>query len=94
MSVFADMTILLVDDTPDNLYVMESAMEELGCQILQAGSGQKALQMLAQSEVDLVLLDVQMPEMDGFEVAELMKGSNKTKDVAIIFITAINKEIK
>ena len=94
MADFADMTILLVDDTPDNLYVMESALEDLGCQIFQADSGQKALQMLAQREFDLVLLDVQMPDMDGFEVAELMKGSRKTKDVAIIFITAINKEIK
>jgi CheY-like chemotaxis protein len=88
------MNILLVDDTPENLYVMESALEDLGCNLFQASSGAEALRMLAQREFDLVLLDVQMPEMDGFEVAELMKGSKKTQDVAIIFITAINKEIK
>ena len=94
MADFTNMNILLVDDTPENLYVMESALEDLGCHFFQAGSGAEALQMLAQREFDLVLLDVQMPEMDGFEVAKLMKGSKKTQDVAIIFITAISKEIK
>ncbi len=88
------MSILLVDDTPENLFVMESALEDLGCKIFQAPSGNEALQMLAQHEIDLVLLDVQMPTMDGFEVAELMRGSRKTKNVSIIFITAISKDIK
>jgi len=91
---FKDMNILLVDDTPENLYVMESALDELECTIYQANSGSEALRMLTQREFDLVLLDVQMPEMDGFEVAELMKGNKKTQDVAIIFITALSKEIK
>ena len=94
MAKFVDMNILLVDDTPENLYVMESALEDLGCNIFQANSGQEALKTLTQRDFDLVLLDVQMPGMDGFEVAELMKGNKKTKDVAIIFITAISKEIK
>lgn len=88
------MSILLVDDMPENLFVMESALEDLRCNIFQSSSGNEALQILAQHEIDLVLLDVQMPEMDGFEVAELMKGSRKTKDVSIIFITAISKDIK
>ena len=88
------MSILIVDDTPENLFVMESALEDLGCRIFQASSGNQALQTLAQQDIDLVLLDVQMPEMDGFEAAELMKGSRKTKDVPIIFITAISKDIK
>ncbi|PID56296.1 two-component system response regulator [candidate division KSB3 bacterium] len=88
------MNILLVDDTPDNLYVMESVLEEQGYNIFQAASGPEALFMLTQRDFDLVLLDVQMPEMDGFEVAQLMKGNSKTKDVAIIFITALSKEIR
>jgi two-component system, cell cycle response regulator len=94
MVELTDMNILLVDDTPENLYVMDSVLEDEGYNIFQAGSGPEALRMLTQREFDLVLLDVQMPEMDGFEVAQLMKGNKKTKDVAIIFITAISKEIK
>jgi CheY-like chemotaxis protein len=88
------MKILVVDDIPENLYVMESVLEDLGCKIFQADSGDEALRLLTQQEVDLVLLDVQMPQMDGFEVAKLMKGNVKTKDIPIIFITAISKEVK
>ncbi len=88
------MSVLLVDDTEENVFVMESALEDLGCRLYRATSGNQALQMLTQQDIDLVLLDVQMPEMDGFEVAALMKGSKRTKDVSIIFITAISKDIK
>lgn len=88
------MKILVVDDIPENLYVMESVLEDLGCKIFQAESGNEALRLLTQQEVDLVLLDVQMPQMDGFEVAKLMKGNARTKDIPIIFITAISKEVK
>jgi CheY-like chemotaxis protein len=88
------MKILVVDDIPENLYVMESALEDLGCKIFQAESGNEALRLLTQQEIDLVLLDVQMPQMDGFEVAKLMKGNARTKDIPIIFITAISKEVK
>ncbi len=89
-----DANVLIVDDVPENLIVFELALKALGCNIFQAESGPEALRMMTQHAFDLVLLDVQMPGMDGFEVAELMQGNKKTKDVPIIFITAISKEMQ
>ena len=66
----------------------------MDCSLLKANSGNEALAVLLKHEVALVLLDVQMPGMDGFEVAELMRRSNRTKMVPIIFVTAISKEAK
>lgn len=84
--------ILLVDDRPENLLAMESALEELGCTIFKAGSGREALRLTLKHPFDLVLLDVQMPEMDGFEVAKLLRTRKESADLQIIFITAISKE--
>jgi len=87
-------TVLLVDDTPENLVALEVVLEDLDCNLLKAGSGQKALGILLKQDISLVLLDVQMPEMDGFEVAALMRENPKTKNIPIIFVTAISKEQK
>ncbi|MDF2544467.1 MAG: diguanylate cyclase response regulator [Herbinix sp.] len=87
-------TILLVDDRPDNLFVLQSLLDNLDCRIVKATSGNEALSIMLDQEIALVLLDVQMPEMDGFEVAELMRGSEKTRYIPIIFVTAISKEQK
>jgi len=84
--------ILIVDDRQENLLAMENALEDLDCQIFTANSGQEALRLVLKHDFALVLLDVQMPEMDGFEVARLIHGKKQTKDVQIIFITAISKE--
>lgn len=86
--------ILLVDDRPENLIALEALLERPDARIIKAESGNKALGLMLEFDVALVLLDVQMPEMDGFEVAELMRKKDKTKEIPIIFITAINKEEK
>jgi CheY-like chemotaxis protein len=86
--------ILLVDDRPENLLAMEAALEDLHCQIYKAHSGQEALLIILKHEFDLILLDVQMPEMDGFETAQLIHGKQGFKHIPIIFITAISKEQK
>lgn len=86
--------ILLVDDRPDNLFVLESILESQELILIKANSGNQALSMALEHEFALVLLDVQMPVMNGFETAELLRGFEKTKHIPIIFITAINKEEK
>lgn len=85
-------TILLVDDRPDNLASLEAILENGRRRLLKAGSGEEALQMLLDQDVALVLLDVQMPLMNGYEVARLMRGNRKTRNIPIIFITAIARD--
>lgn len=87
-------TILMVDDTPENLYSLEAILEAPGRTLVKANSGPEALKVLLKQDVSLVLLDVQMPGMDGFEVAEIMRSNPKTKNVPIVFVTAINKDQK
>jgi CheY-like chemotaxis protein len=79
---------LVVDDTPENLVALEALLRREGLEVLKARSGREALELLLVHEVALALLDVQMPEMDGFELAELMRGAERTKHVPIIFVTA------
>ncbi len=80
--------ILLVDDTPQNLVALEALLRRPDIELVSAGSGAEALELLLAHECSLALVDVQMPEMDGFELAELMRGMERTKRVPIIFITA------
>jgi signal transduction histidine kinase len=84
--------ILIVDDRSENLHAMQVTLEPLGVEMLTAGSGSEALALMLRHEFALVLLDVQMPGMDGFETATLMQGNQATRDVPIIFVTAINKD--
>lgn len=79
---------LLVDDTPENLVALEALLRRDGLEILKARSGFEALELLLVHEIALAFLDVQMPEMNGFELAELMRGAERTKHVPIIFVTA------
>jgi CheY-like chemotaxis protein len=76
--------ILLVDDYPENLLVMDSLLESPELNLHKAASGNEALGLLLENEFALVLLDVQMPEMDGFETAELMRGNRITRSIPII----------
>ena len=86
-------TILLVDDREENLISLEHMLEDESRVFLKATSGNDALKIaLKNSEIGLIMLDVQMPGMDGFEVAELLRSNARTRDVSIIFVTAINKE--
>ena len=82
------LSILLVDDVAENLVALEALLRREDLTILKARSGAAALELLLTHDVSLALLDVQMPEMDGFELAELMRGSERTKHVPIIFVTA------
>jgi two-component system sensor histidine kinase/response regulator len=84
--------ILIVDDTDENIVALEALLRREGIEVLKAQSGAEALELLLSHEVALALLDVQMPEMDGFELAELMRGSERTKRVPIIFVTAGSRD--
>jgi signal transduction histidine kinase len=84
----APIRFLLVDDTPANLVALESLVRREGLEILKAGSGAEALELLLAHDVDLAFLDVQLPDMDGFELAELMRGAARTRQIPIIFVTA------
>lgn len=88
------LNILLVDDRPENLLVLEELLAAEGRRFIRATSGQEALRYVLKGAVGLILLDVQMPDMDGFEVASLIKGNPGTRDIPIIFMTAISKEEK
>jgi CheY-like chemotaxis protein len=80
--------VLIVDDLDENLLALEVLLESDDLQILLARSGNEALELLLVHEVALALVDVQMPEMDGFSLAELMRGSERTKRIPIILLTA------
>ncbi|WP_426133387.1 putative bifunctional diguanylate cyclase/phosphodiesterase [Pseudomonas sp. PWP3-1b2] len=80
--------LLVVDDYPENLISMRALLQREDWQVLTASSGLEALELLLEHDVDLVLLDVMMPGMDGFEVARLMRGSQRTRMTPIIFLTA------
>lgn len=80
--------VLIVDDRPENLLTLESLLDEPDIDLVRATSGMEALELTLDHDFALVLLDVQMPGMDGYEVAELMRGNKKTRHIPIIFITA------
>lgn len=92
MSSLEALKIMLVDDRPENLKSLKHLLDRPDLEILTAESGNEALGMMLDHDLALVLLDVQMPEMDGFEVAELMRRNTRTKEIPVIFVTAINKE--
>jgi signal transduction histidine kinase len=93
MSITKKFTILLVDDRMENLLSLEQMLIAENRNFIQATSGNDALkQVLKNEDIGLIMLDVQMPDMDGFEVAKLLKANPKTKDISIIFVTAINKD--
>lgn len=87
-------TILLVDDRPENLLALEAILEAPDRRLLKAGNGNEALILALKHDLSLILLDVQMPNMDGFEVAELLRRNPKTRQLPVIFCTAISKEKK
>ena len=84
----APVKFLLVDDLDENLLALEALLRREGLECLKAHSGDEALELLLVHEVALALLDVQMPGMDGFELAEFLRGNERTRHVPIIFLTA------
>jgi PAS domain S-box-containing protein len=92
VSTLEPVNILLVDDVEENLVALEAILEPLGENLVKAASGEEALRALLLSDFACILLDVQMPGLDGFETAALIKQRDRTKHVPIIFLTAISKE--
>jgi signal transduction histidine kinase len=84
----APVKCLLVDDRVENLVALSALLGRDDIELLQAHSGTEALELLLMNDVALALIDVQMPEMDGFQLAELMRGTERTRRVPIIFVTA------
>lgn len=86
--------ILIVDDTPENLISLKKVLEKHDFEVDTAASGEEALKKVLKNSYVLIILDVQMPGMDGFEVAEAISGYSKAKETAIIFLSAANTEFK
>src|SRR4051794_24722091 len=80
--------ILLVDDRLENLLTLESLLDGVGANLVRAASGREALRRVLQDDYAVILLDVQMPEMDGFETATLIRSREQSRFTPIIFITA------
>ncbi|MEA2429794.1 MAG: hypothetical protein QOI19_267, partial [Thermoleophilaceae bacterium] len=92
MSPHRRTSVLLVDDQPENLLALEAVLKPLGLNTVRATSGEQALRRLLEEDFAAILLDVQMPNMDGFETAEYIKQRERTQHIPIIFLTAIDKE--
>ncbi len=94
MNEVEKLDVLVLDDRPENLLSMEVLLDSPDLNIVKAMSGNEALGLILEYDFSLILFDVQMPEMDGFETAELIRGNENRKHIPIIFVTAINKENK
>ena len=90
--MMAPVKCLIVDDLEENLLALSALLERDDVQLLAARSGAEALELLLRHDVALALLDVQMPEMDGFQLAELLRGSERTRHIPLIFVTAGARE--
>lgn len=84
--------ILIVDDINENIVALKKTLEVHNLQVDTAESGEEALKKILKQNYSLIVLDVQMPGMDGFEVAEILAGNNRTKDIPVIFLSAVNKQ--
>ncbi|MDO9212947.1 MAG: diguanylate cyclase [Methylococcales bacterium] len=83
-------TILLIDDLPENLHLLNNLLIQLGYTVRSATSGKMALKMLSVKLPDVILLDIKMPDMDGFQVCTVIKADERLRDIPIIFISALN----
>ncbi|NEQ40553.1 MAG: response regulator [Okeania sp. SIO3I5] len=83
--------ILVVDDQPKNLKLLSHLLEEEGYEVQQAINGKVALKALTQSNPDIILLDIHMPELDGYTVCQKIKTAPETQDIPVIFVTALNE---
>jgi len=84
--------ILIVDDKVENIFALEQILSRPDRNLIQAISGKRSIKIVLNKDIDLVVLDVQMPGMDGFEVAQILKSNKRTKDIPIIFASAEKKE--
>ena len=86
----AGQTVVVVDDTPDNLRLLAGMLSEDGCDVRPARDGETALKHAARFVPDLILLDIMMPGLDGFEVCRRLKANPRTRDIPVIFLTALD----
>jgi response regulator RpfG family c-di-GMP phosphodiesterase len=86
--------ILVVDDKPENLMALEGLLEAPNCNIVKALNGREALKRILEEDFALILLDVRMPAMDGFETARMIKQREKSSNIPIIFLTAMSHDIE
>ncbi|HZH59922.1 MAG TPA: response regulator, partial [Metabacillus sp.] len=86
--------ILMVDDHPENLLALEAVLTSSNYHLVSATSGKEALKCMLKQDFAVILLDVQMPGLNGFETAQLIKSRKKTRNIPIIFITAISQEVE
>lgn len=86
-----DSTILVVDDNQQNLELLQAYLESLPCRLLAATDGVEALRVVEEEDPDLILLDVMMPRMSGFEVCRKLKSDPKTRTIPIIMVTALHE---
>ena len=81
--------LLIVDDRPENLFALEKTLQKLEVEVLKAGSGNDALGLSLEHDFCLAIVDVQMPEMDGYELVELLRSNPATAALPVIFVSAI-----
>ena len=84
-------SILLVDDNAQNLELMQAFLEELGCSIQTASDGVEAIESIERERPNLLILDVMMPRMSGFEVCQKIKSQPSTREIVVIMVTALNE---
>lgn len=87
----APVDILIVDDNPNNLLALEAILANINGRFVKASSGAEALKCLLNQDFALIILDIQMPDMDGFETAEMIRGRERSRRIPIIFLTAFNR---
>jgi len=86
-------TLLIIDDIPNNVKVLRAFLNRVGFNVLIAEEGEEGIQVTEHTHPDLILLDIMMPGMDGFEVCQRLKSQDSTKDIPIIFMTALTDTV-
>ena len=84
-------TVLIVDDNPQNVELLQAFLESLPVKLVTAADGVEALKMVAEHAPDLILLDIMMPRMSGFQVCRRIKNDPKTRDIQVLMVTALNE---
>src|SRR4029453_2068918 len=84
-------TVLIVDDNPQNVELLQAFLESLPVKIVTAVDGLDALNKVAEHSPDLILLDIMMPQMSGFQVCRRVKGDPKTRDIQVLMVTGLNE---
>ena len=85
-------TILIADDTEQNVELLQAYLDELGCRVVTAYDGQQTLDRVAEAKPDLILLDIMMPKVSGFEICRKLKSDPATRSIPICMVTALNEE--